>query len=252
MFKKYLMVFFLVHIIGDFYVQTNNMAKKKDRSLNWVFIHCSLYLLTMMVSLLPFTSLKILKFGFVIAIGYAIVDVVKYKYINGRRRRRTLTVIEERNIFFVDQFVHCVNLIVVSYICVVCVGDLSINIKISEILNIIGISGSYLLTWILLISIIHKPANIVISKLLKPYRPIEKDQDGRDNNAGRFIGTLERVIILIFISINQYSAIGLVLTAKSIARYDRISKEKDFAEYYLLGTLISTLIVIACAGIFLR
>lgn len=32
------------------------------------------------------------------------------------------------------------------------------------------------------------------------------------------------------------SAIGLVLTAKSIARYGRISKEKNFAEYYLLGT----------------
>ena len=43
---------------------------------------------------------------------------------------------------------------------------------------------------------------------------------------------------------NQYSAIGLVLTAKSIARYDKIAKEPDFAEYYLLGTLLSTVAVI--------
>ena len=41
--------------------------------------------------------------------------------------------------------------------------------------------------------------------------------------------------------------IGLVLTAKSIARYDRISKDKDFAEYYLLGTLLSTAIAIVAA-----
>ena len=44
----------------------------------------------------------------------------------------------------------------------------------------------------------------------------------------------------------QYSAVGLVLTAKSIARksiarYDRISKDQSFAEYYLLGTLLSTI-----------
>ena len=50
--------------------------------------------------------------------------------------------------------------------------------------------------------------------------------------------------MLIFLFIKQYSAVGLVLTAKSIARYDKISKDKDFAEYYLLGTLISTLVSI--------
>ena len=36
----------------------------------------------------------------------------------------------------------------------------------------------------------------------------------------------------------------LELTAKSIARYDRIAKDKDFAEYYLLGTLLSTIAVV--------
>lgn len=66
----------------------------------------------------------------------------------------------------------------------------------------------------------------------------------KDNNAGRFIGTIERIIMLIFLSIGQYSAIGLVLTAKSIARYDKIAKEPEFAEYYLLGTLLSTLAVV--------
>lgn len=57
--------------------------------------------------------------------------------------------------------------------------------------------------------------------------------------------------MLMFLSLGQYSAIGLVLTAKSIARYDRIAKDKDFAEYYLLGTLMSTLIVIVCFDVIL-
>lgn len=78
------------------------------------------------------------------------------------------------------------------------------------------------------------------------YKPDNEEDDIKnDKNAGRFIGTLEKIIILIFISIGRYSAIGLVLTAKSIVRYDdRISKEKDFAEYYLLGTLLRTVLVI--------
>ncbi|WP_343250273.1 hypothetical protein [Diplocloster hominis] len=58
------------------------------------------------------------------------------------------------------------------------------------------------------------------------------------------IGTIERLIMLIFLSLGQYAAIGLVLTAKSIARYDKIVKEPEFAEYYLLGTLLSTVSVI--------
>ena len=71
-----------------------------------------------------------------------------------------------------------------------------------------------------------------------------------DRKAEEYIGTVERIIMLIFIYINQYSAIGLVLTAKSIARYERITKEEHFAEYYLLGTLISTLIAIIVSFVF--
>ena len=56
-----------------------------------------------------------------------------------------------------------------------------------------------------------------------------------DNKAGRRIGTLERLIILMFIAMGQYAAMGLVLTAKSIARYDKIAKDEKFAEYCLLG-----------------
>jgi len=83
--------------------------------------------------------------------------------------------------------------------------------------------------------------------MLSMYKPEEDPEEINKNNdkkTGAFIGLLERIIILIFLSIGQYSAIGLVLTAKSVARYDKISKDKNFAEYYLLGTLLSTVIVI--------
>jgi hypothetical protein len=68
--------------------------------------------------------------------------------------------------------------------------------------------------------------------------------------AGRTIGFLERAIILTLTLSGAYTSIAFVLTAKSIARYKEL-ENKDFAEYYLVGTLLSTLIAIL-GGLFLR
>ena len=78
---------------------------------------------------------------------------------------------------------------------------------------------------------------------MKSYKPIDK-KEKNTIRAGRMIGTFERIIMLFFLSIQQYSSIGLVLTAKSIARYNKISEDQIFAEYYLLGTLLSTICVL--------
>ena len=43
--------------------------------------------------------------------------------------------------------------------------------------------------------------------------------------------------MLLFIAMNQYTAMGMVLTAKSIARYDQITREQTFAEYYLIDAM---------------
>ena len=57
------------------------------------------------------------------------------------------------------------------------------------------------------------------------------------------IGIFERYIIFLLLFIGQYGAIGLVLTAKSIARYNKMTEDPQFAEYYLLGTLLSMALV---------
>jgi Na+/serine symporter len=97
----------------------------------------------------------------------------------------------------------------------------------------------------------YKPANIMIKRLLDRYKPAE-ETPSQGKNAGAFIGTLERIIMLALLSVGQYSAIGLVLTAKSVARYNKIAEEKNFAEYYLLGTLLSALYAIAVYFLFLQ
>lgn len=50
--------------------------------------------------------------------------------------------------------------------------------------------------------------------------------------------------MLFFLMIKQYSSVDLMLTAKSTARYNKISKNQEFAEYYLLGTLLITICVV--------
>ena len=116
------------------------------------------------------------------------------------------------------------------------------------------INSFYVAKWGLAILILHIPSNILIQNLLSGYRPKKENSNfiEFDNKAGRKIGTIERLIMLMFISMNQYAAMGLVLTAKSIARYDKITKDEKFAEYYLLGTLISTACVVICKMLILK
>ncbi|MCL6614030.1 MAG: hypothetical protein K6U03_05370 [Firmicutes bacterium] len=60
--------------------------------------------------------------------------------------------------------------------------------------------------------------------------------------AGKMIGHLERLIILTLTLQAQYAAIGFILTAKSIARFQFVSR--GLAEYYLLGTLASSIMAL--------
>ena len=82
-----------------------------------------------------------------------------------------------------------------------------------------------------------KPANVFVQKVLVTEKPDEKVKTRLKH--GGCIGSLERFIITCMLLLGQYSAVALVFTAKSIVRF------KDFAEYYLYGTLLSVAVSIA-------
>jgi hypothetical protein len=120
--------------------------------------------------------------------------------------------------------------------------------------------------WLDLLLLIFKPASLAIVNLSTRFQPSQLPwQTGRDSDpekretraaaedlsqsnnvygAGEMIGFLERILMVIFLSLGQYASIGLIMTAKSIARYDKITKNGAFAEDYLIGTLASILIAI--------
>jgi Protein of unknown function (DUF3307) len=60
---------------------------------------------------------------------------------------------------------------------------------------------------------------------------------------GATIGVLERILIVVFVLTGSEAAIGFVVAAKTLARF-RLLDDRDFAEYYLLGTLGSVAIAI--------
>ena len=95
-----------------------------------------------------------------------------------------------------------------------------------------------------------KPANIFIKLILKHYSvnmPAEKDSGF---NAGALIGTIERWLILIFVCMQRYDVLGLLIAAKLIIRFS----EKDTAktEYVLAGTLLSIFIAVLAGMMVIR
>lgn len=57
-------------------------------------------------------------------------------------------------------------------------------------------------------------------------------------NRGRVIGLLERALLYGFILQGQYGAIGFILAAKAFTRFKALD-DRSFAEYVLIGTLLS-------------
>ncbi len=94
----------------------------------------------------------------------------------------------------------------------------------------------YLLAYLAALGLGH----LAVRLLLRPFRPPAATGI---RGAGALIGLLERALVLTFVLLGQYTAIGLILTAKSIARYKEL-EDRHFAEYYLIGTLSSMLFAI--------
>ncbi len=110
--------------------------------------------------------------------------------------------------------------------------------------------------------IVLKPTSIIISMLLEQWSELARDSsnnkeerestkakaEGEDIkslvSAGKIIGMVERVLLLTFVLLNQYSGVGFLLAAKSVFRFGDLKEKNDhkMTEYVMLGTLLSVTI----------
>jgi hypothetical protein len=74
------------------------------------------------------------------------------------------------------------------------------------------------------------------------------------NNAGKYIGMLERLFVFVFIITGNWEGIGFLLAAKSVFRFGDLKESKDrkLTEYILIGTLLSFGIAIAVGMIVIK
>lgn len=70
--------------------------------------------------------------------------------------------------------------------------------------------------------------------------------DSKEYNAGRFIGILERILIFFLVLVDQFTAIAFILAAKGFTRFKDLD-EREFAEYVLIGTLLSATAAVLAA-----
>jgi len=75
--------------------------------------------------------------------------------------------------------------------------------------------------------------------------------DVEELNRGRLIGNLERIVLTLVVAAGSYTAVGFLVAAKGLVRFEEFEKSREFTEYFLVGSLSSVLVAL-CAGLVLR
>jgi len=83
---------------------------------------------------------------------------------------------------------------------------------------------------------------------LKPRRAAGGEIDTGEYNRGRVIGLLERSLIYFFVLQGQFGVIGFTLAAKAFTRFKEL-EDRSFAEYVLIGTLLSSMLAVLAGTI---
>lgn len=102
--------------------------------------------------------------------------------------------------------------------------------------------------WAIIIAyvIVLKPTSILVMLFTHRWSDAIKNESTSLPDAGKWIGYLERVLIVTFILVGHWEGVGFLLAAKSIFRYGSLSKAKEIktTEYVLVGTFASFTIAI--------
>lgn len=201
-------------------------AKKSNAFCSiWLYVHtlfvfCAAWLVTWNIS---FWWAALL-----IAVLHGFVDGIK-SYIPQARCSSSI-------LFFIDQLIH---ILIVFFIVWLYVTKFGWEHRIWL--------SSYRAAMILSVVFCLWPANFFISNFLKIIK-VEKTDDNQcatkdcrklTLDASRVIGSIERMLVFLFVWLGQYSAIGFLIAAKSVMRFPEMGQGKNNAEYYLVGSLLS-------------
>lgn len=217
----------LAHAIGDFlfqpykWVQHKEKYKHKSKYLYWhILIHAIALIVLLQFNFKYWIALII------IPVSHYIIDVIKL-HLNSK--------INPRLLFSLDQLAHLLVIALVVKIYQPYDINLEFLFKPKTLLFLTCILG------------ITKASAIIMRTIISKWDLSEYNKESTLEDAGAYIGVLERLFVFMFIITNHWEGVGFLITAKSVFRFSDLSKAKDrkLTEYILIGTLISFGLAIA-------
>ncbi len=208
----------LAHLLTDFIFQPRSWIESRNEKH---FNSGRLYLHGIVTALVAWTLIG-WKYWLV-----ALVILITHTIIDGWKSYQK----QNSTYFLIDQLLHIVVITACWYFTFIKWNDVQ---GAFEKLN----SNSHF--WLITTACVFltAPSGILIGQLTRKWR--EKIPDSENlANAGKWIGIAERIIILIFVMQSQYSAIGLLIAAKGIIRFNEKDRQEIKTEYLVIGTLLS-------------
>ena len=208
----------LAHILGDFFLQPNSWVTEKEQKKlksDKLYLHIAIHIALIFI---VFASLNVWKIALVIGLLHGIIDALKLIFQNEKTKRIW---------FFIDQILH------IAVITICWQYYYHANISLSFLQNnqfwLFLLGGLFLTT----------PAAIFIRMIIAKWIPEKASTSLQD--AGKFIGIIERLLIYLFVCTHHFEAVGFLLAAKSIFRFGDLKEAHDIklTEYVLIGTLLS-------------
>ena len=225
----------LAHFIGDFILQPKSWVKEKERlkakSLK-LYIHGVIHGFLVFMILWDLSNWLLVL---LLVALHVIIDSVKL-YAQNESNRSTW--------FFIDQALHIISIFVLWII------------FFTPELNILSwLENTDIWIYAIAIIFITIVSSIVIRELISNWTiAINQSDEESLSNAGKYIGMLERILVLIFVVTGHWEGIGFLVAAKSVFRFGDLKESKDrkLTEYILIGTLLSFGMAIATGLIVLE
>jgi len=236
-FSTCFLALYLAHLVTDFLLQTNRVATGKRRGAPGAYAeHGGIHLLAG-VAFLGFAVPGLWKspdfYAFTLGLtaAHLAMDWGKIRLLHSGR------ITDGAAAFLWDQFLHFLTVGVAAWL----IARPSLLTMTTEVRGVqLGIEKPLLLL-VVYVAVIFGGGYVVrflTRPLLKNDMRDLGETTGELQNAGMYIGWLERFVVLTALMLQSPATVGLILTAKSIARYPEM-KSVRFAEYFLIGTLLS-------------
>lgn len=217
------------HIVADFYLQSHDICMHKMQLLTgkgWIcqIGHAFVHGLLAYIFVSDWTNwvLPLLVF-----VSHLIIDVLKDICLSKiQYKPNDISSNWECVLFFIDQALHILVIwILLKYV------DIA-----GQIVMCCNILDTKVLSCIIAYLIVLKPTSILIGKFTQRWQNILSYSKGL-HDAGMWIGYAERVLALTFMLLGTYEALGFLIAAKSLLRFQETDTKRT--EYVLIGTLLS-------------